>query len=154
MKVIVCLKLIANPDIIEYDVAGEHLRNLYPIMDPINYSLLEEGIRIRERHGGEVIALSVAPKTEETLLQDALLYGADRALRIWDKRVEGADTFLTSQLLSKVIQEVGFDLILCGARSSDQGSECMVSFLSHSLAIHSAMRTKSMTAALPPTRSI
>ena len=138
MKIIACLKVIADPDIVDFDVVNENLRNLYPAMDPLSYHVLEEGLRLREKHGGEVTALSVAPEKEEAILRNALLFGVDRAIRIWNDQLEEADTFLVSQVLKGEIRNIGGDLILCGVRSSDYGSEFMASTLAHSLNIPSA----------------
>jgi electron transfer flavoprotein beta subunit len=138
MKIITCMKLIANPDIIEFDVANEKLCTLQPIVDPIDCHVLEEGLLLRENHGGEVIALSVAPDKGEEILRKALLSGADRAIRLWNDELKRADTYLYAQVIKEGIEKIGFDLILCGARSSDHGNEFMVSTLAQCLDIPSA----------------
>jgi len=129
----VCVKVSADPDILSFDIVKNTLLNIHPIVDPLDLQVLEEGLRIREQQGGEVIVVSAAPDTEEALVRSALLSGADRAIRVWIDALKGADTFLVSQVLKEAIEKVGFDLILCGARSSDQGSECMAASLGHLL---------------------
>ena len=138
MRTVVCLKLIADPGIIEFDVTTEELRNMRPVLDPIDRYALEEALALRQEWGGEVIAVSVAPEAGDEILRNALLYGADRAIRFWDDELEGADTWLVSQVIQKGLEQVGFDLILCGARSGDMGSGLMVSALAHHLNIGSA----------------
>jgi electron transfer flavoprotein beta subunit len=138
MRTVVCLKSIADPGIIEFEVTTEELRNIRPVLDPIDHFALEEGLALRQVWGGEVIAVSVAPEAGDEILRNALLYGADRAIRFWDDELEGADTWLVSQVIQEGLERVGFDLILCGTRSGDMGSGLMVSALAHRLNIASA----------------
>jgi electron transfer flavoprotein beta subunit len=122
MKIIVCLKLIADPDIIEFDVVKNQLRNLRMVLDPVGHCLLEAGLELRERWGGEVIAVSVAPEAGNAILRRALLYGADRAVRVWQDELREADTWRVSQVLQGALEITGYDLVLCGARSRDTAS--------------------------------
>ena len=140
MKIIACMKSIANPDTIDFDVANDELCHIQPIVYPIDCHVLEQGLLIREQYGGEVIALSVVPDKGEEILRNALLSGADRAVRLWHDDLKGADTVLYSQVIKEGIEKIGFDLILCGARSSDYGNELMVFALAQSLDIPSATR--------------
>ena len=144
MKIIACLKVVANPDVLELDLASEKLVNLYPVLDPLGYQVLEEGLRLRERHGGRLMALGVAPDEGEELLRGTLLYGADAAIRIWDDSLSEGDAYCVAQAMNKVMQEHGYDLILCGSASSDTGSEFMVPALAGLLDIPSATRIISL----------
>ena len=144
MKIIACLKVVANPDVLELDLASEKLVNLYPVLDPLGYQILEEGLRLRERHGGRLMALGVAPDEGEELLRGTLLYGADAAIRIWDDSLSEGDAYCVAQAMNKVMQEHGYDLILCGSASSDTGSEFMVPALAGLLDIPSATRIISL----------
>jgi electron transfer flavoprotein beta subunit len=138
MRIIVCLKLVADPDIVEFDVGTEELRNIYPVLDPADYYVLEEGLALRQKHGGDVIAVSVAPEAGAKILKDALLSGADRAIRLWHDDLRGSDTWLVSQVIKEGLEKIGFDLVLCAARSKDTGSGCMVSALAYWLNVSSA----------------
>jgi electron transfer flavoprotein beta subunit len=137
MRIVVCLKLIADPDIVEFDITTEQLGNIYFVLDPIDHYVLEEGLALREKRGGEVIAVSVASEAGDEILRNALLYGADRAIRLWHEGLKDADTWLVSQVIKEGLEKIGFDLILCGARSKDTGSGFMVSALAHCLNISS-----------------
>jgi electron transfer flavoprotein beta subunit len=138
MRIVVCLKMIADPDIIEFDVSTEALRNIHPVLDPIDHYALEEGLALKREKGGEVMAVSVAPEAGDKILRHALLYGADRAIRFWHETLRGADTWLVSQVIKEGLERFGFDLILCGTRSMDTGSGLMVSALACNLNIASA----------------
>jgi electron transfer flavoprotein beta subunit len=138
VRTVVCLKLIADPDIVEFDVTTEELGNIHPVLDRVDQYVLEEGLVLREKLGGEVIAVSVAPGAGDDILRDALLYGADRAIRLWHDDLSGADTWMVSQVIRESLDNIGFDLVLCGARSRDTGSALMVPALAHHLNIASA----------------
>ena len=138
MRIIICIKLIADPDIVEFDITTEKLRDIHMVLDPVGSYLLEEALLLRQRLGGEVIAVSVAPYEGDEILESALLYGVDRAIRIWQDDLYGTDTWKASQAITGSIRKIGFDLILCGAKSKDTGSGFMVSALAHYLRIPSA----------------
>lgn len=138
MRIVVCLKLIADPDIVEFDITTEELGNIHLVLDPIDHYALEEGLALKEQWGGEVIVVSVAPEAGDEILRNALLYGADRAIRLWHDELQGADTWSFSQVIMQGLEKIGFDLIVCGARSQDTGSGFMVSALAHCLNIPSA----------------
>ena len=138
MKIIVCLKTIIDPDIVAFDVVDEKLVHTYPTLNPIDHYVLEEGLRLKEKHGGEVIALSVASDAGNVILKNALLYGADQAIRLWDDQLLGVDTWAVAQVIKRGLADIGFDLILCGTRSKDTGSQYMVSALAQLLRVPSA----------------
>jgi electron transfer flavoprotein alpha/beta subunit len=119
-------------------VATESLRDEYTVVDPIGRNLLEEGLTLREKLGGELTVISAAPAAGDEILADALRYGADRAVRLWHEDLTGADTWLISRAIKGLLEKTGFDLALCGARSGDTGSGLMVSFLAHHLGVVSA----------------
>ena len=81
-------------------------------MDPYDEFALEEAIRIKERQGAEVIALSVGGDAVKEVLKNALALGADSAVLL---RGEGqGDAFAVAQMIAAFAKDKGFDLILCG----------------------------------------
>jgi electron transfer flavoprotein beta subunit len=133
MKVVICLKQIPDPDIIEFDLTNEKMKSELLILNPADFHALEEGLRIKDKYGGQVIVVSVAPKRGDDVLRKALIYGADRAIRAWDVLLIDADTWMISLILKQVIEEIGFDLVLCGNRSKSTSSEFMGVALSERL---------------------
>ena len=135
MKIIVCSKIITDPDLVTFDVVKEEFDSVYRTSDPMDEHVLEEAIRIREAHGGEVIVLTAGPAGMEKMLERSLRFGADRAIRIWDDGVTDPDTLMISRIIEKGVRTVGFDLVLCGSRSSDTGSGTFVPLLARSLGV-------------------
>ncbi len=125
MNIIACLKIIADPDIVEFDLAGNTLSKLHPVLDPVGHQVLEEALRLREKFGGSVTVLSVAPRDRTAIIGAALLAGADRAFRAWHDSLGHADTWMIASALADCLEGRAFDLVLCGARSGDFGSQVM-----------------------------
>ena len=122
MQVFVPLKYVPDTDEIRIDEAtGTMVREGIPgIINPLDLYAVEEALRLKDRHGGEIVALSMGPPAAEVALRESLSMGVDRAVLLTDKFFAGSDTWATANTLSKAVQKLGhFDLILCGERATD-----------------------------------
>jgi len=88
--------------------------------EPDAYAL-EEALRLKEKHGGEVIVLSAGPARVQQAIRDALARGADRALHIEDDGLAAADAFAVAGALAAALKDEQVDLVLTGLQSDDQG---------------------------------
>jgi electron transfer flavoprotein beta subunit len=124
MKIAVCIKQVPtrewqprlNDDktwIREQDVS-------YEMNEPDAYAL-EEGLRLREKHGGEVVVCSAGPARVQQVIREALARGADRAIHVEDQALGAADAYAAAAGLAAAMAEEKFDLILTGLQSDDQG---------------------------------
>ncbi|RED52662.1 electron transfer flavoprotein subunit beta/FixA family protein [Cohnella phaseoli] len=94
------------------------------VINPYDEYAVEEAIRLKERHGGVIVVVSVGPSRAAEALRTALAMGADEAALISDERI-GGDEYSVSKALSaylKAQSEKPFDLILGGSFSIDNGS--------------------------------
>jgi electron transfer flavoprotein beta subunit len=89
------------------------------IMNPFDTYALEEAVRVRDKLGGEVVALSMGPPQAEVMLREAIAVGADRAVLVTDRAFAGSDTWATSLTLSAALRKIGFDLIMAGKQAID-----------------------------------
>jgi electron transfer flavoprotein alpha/beta subunit len=81
---------------------------------------LEEAIRLKEKHGCEVVSLSVGGGKTRTAMLEALALGADAAYIVNDEAIAGVDSLATSRVLKAALEKVGgFDLVLCGEMTLD-----------------------------------
>jgi electron transfer flavoprotein beta subunit len=83
---------------------------------------LEAALQLREGAGGddaEVVVLTVGDEESEEALLGCLAMGADRALRVWDESLDGADALAVARVLAAAVQRESPDLVLCGVQSSD-----------------------------------
>ena len=94
------------------------------MMDPASRLALEAGLGLKKRRAGQstrILALTMGPPMAEEVLHQAIALGADRGVLLTDRRMAGADTYLTSFIIGEYIRkfEPGADLVLCGAQTSD-----------------------------------
>ena len=92
----------------------------YEMNEPDAYAL-EEALRLREAHGGEVVACGAGPARVQQVLREALARGADRAIHVEDDRLAAADPAVTADALAAAMADERFDLVLTGLQSDDQG---------------------------------
>jgi electron transfer flavoprotein beta subunit len=78
-------------------------------------------LRLREKHGGEVVVCSAGPARAQQVLREALARGADRAIHVEDDRLAAADAAATADALATAMRTEQFDLVLTGLQSDDQG---------------------------------
>jgi electron transfer flavoprotein beta subunit len=139
MNILICLKqtfdteakIVINPQG-QIDSSGVNL-----IMNPYDEFAVEEGLRLKEKFGGEVTVLSMGgPKVGE-VLRTALAMGADKAVAIQDPALEGSDEFVTAGILAKAVQNIPFDIILSGRIAIDDGSSQVSTRLAEILGIPS-----------------
>lgn len=122
MKVIVCVKMVPAISEVKIDPeTGTLIRDgVKSEMNPFDTYAVEEGIRLKEKHGGSVVALSMGPLQAESVLRQTLALGCDKAILLTDKKFSGADTLATSFTLSRAINDIGqYDIVICGHKTTD-----------------------------------
>jgi electron transfer flavoprotein beta subunit len=82
---------------------------------------LEEGLRVREKLGGEVVVCSMGPQRVKSVIKDALARGADRAIHIVGDNLGHLSPYATATILAETIREEKPDLVLTGLQSDDYG---------------------------------
>lgn len=123
LELIVCMKQVPMVSELPWDSKTGTLRRELAegMMDPASKRALEAALQIKEIHGATVTTITMGPPMAAEILHEAQAMGADQGILLTDRRMAGADTFLTSFILSSVIQKKfnRVDLVLCGARTSD-----------------------------------
>lgn len=122
MEIIVCIKQVPDTGNIKINPQTNTLvrEGVPSIINPFDMYALEEGVRIREKMGGRVTAITMGPPQAESALREAISMGADSAILISDKSFSGADTLATSYTLARAIKKIGaFDIIICGKQAID-----------------------------------
>lgn len=123
MKIAVSVKQVpARDSTLRVNAAGTWLDEAdfaYEMNEPDAYAL-EEALQLKEKLGGEVIAISAGPARVGQTIREALAKGADRAIHI-QTEVETADVLTTARLLAKALESEKPDLVLTGLQSDDLG---------------------------------
>ncbi|MBL8172718.1 MAG: electron transfer flavoprotein subunit beta/FixA family protein [Acidobacteria bacterium] len=124
MKIIVCLKQVPkNDSILRINEQGTWIQDrdlTYEINESDQYAL-EAALQLKEKHGGEVIALSLGPARVQTVIKEALARGADRGIHLEDATLDNLDAFGISTAIAAAAKAEGFDLLLTGLQSDDYG---------------------------------
>jgi electron transfer flavoprotein beta subunit len=124
MKIAVCIKQVPTRDWQpRLDDTRTWIREqdaTYEMNEPDAYAL-EEALRLKEKLGGEVVACSAGPARVAQVLREALARGADRAIHVESDDLAAADAFVVASALAGAMKEDGFDLVLTGLQSDDQG---------------------------------
>jgi electron transfer flavoprotein beta subunit len=92
----------------------------YEVNEPDAYAL-EEALRQKEKHGGEVVVITAGPARAQQVLREALAKGADRAIHLEDNAFVGVDALNTAKAFASAIKDEQFDLIFTGLQSDDYG---------------------------------
>ena len=124
MKIAVCIKQVPTREWqprLRDDKTGIRDQDVsYEMNEPDAYAL-EEALRLREKHAGEVVVCSAGPARVQQVLREALARGADRALHVEDDSLASADASVSAGALAGAMAEEQFDLVLTGLQSDDQG---------------------------------
>jgi electron transfer flavoprotein beta subunit len=123
MKILVCMKQVPQKEApLKLNEAGTWIREdlSYEVNEPDAYAL-EEALRQKEKHGGEVVVITAGPARAQQVLREGLAKGADRAIHLEDPAFVGLDAFNTARAFAAAIQDEPFDLIFTGLQSDDYG---------------------------------
>ena len=126
VKIVVTVKQVPDPNsttILEAD--NTIARDREVVLDPGDECGIEEGLQLKEAHGGEVILVSMGPERAKDAIRKGLSMGADRGVLITDEQLAGADVLLTARALAAAIKPEQPDLVICATESYD-GSTGMV----------------------------
>ena len=122
MNIIVCVKQVPAKDA-PLAIAGNWIKESdigFEMNEPDSYAL-EEALRLKEKHGGEVIALSLGPERVKQTIKEALAKGADRGIHISDDNFTQLDPLGSATVLAAAIAREKYDLVLTGLQSDDHG---------------------------------
>ena len=124
MKIAVCVKQVVTREWqLRLNDAKTWVRDQdasFEMNEPDAYAL-EEALRLKEKHGGEVVVCSVGPARVQQVLREALARGADRALHVEDDALSRADAWAIAEALAGALKEEAPDIVLTGLQSDDQG---------------------------------
>jgi electron transfer flavoprotein beta subunit len=122
MNIIICLKQVPGTTEVKINSQNHTLirQGIKNVINPFDTYALEEGVRLKEKHGGKATAISMGPPQAMDMLREAISLGADDAVLLSDAAFAGADTWATAYTLAGAIRKLGqFDIIICGRQSTD-----------------------------------
>jgi electron transfer flavoprotein beta subunit len=146
LDVIVCVKHVPETAEAELkiDATGKTIEKTGLVFDINEWDdyALEEAVRIKEKQGGTVTAITMGTEDSDSTLRKCLARGADKAIRLTDPKFEGSDGYATARILHSVIKTLPFNIILCGVQSGDGGYSMVGPILAEKLHIPHATMVK------------
>ena len=121
MKIVVCIKQVPDTNEVKIDSeTGTLIREGVPsIINPDDLAGIEAALKLKDKHGHEVIVVSMGPPQADVALREALAMGCDEAYLITDRLFGGADTWATSKTIVGALKMIGYDLIITGRQAID-----------------------------------
>jgi electron transfer flavoprotein beta subunit len=122
MHAVVCITQVPDTQELQVDFnAGAIKRNGVPlVVNPFDEFAIEEAVRLKEKHGGNVTAVTLGPPSADEALRTALAMGCDGAVHLLDEAFDGGDTWATAVALAKAVEKVGeYDVLFFGKTTFD-----------------------------------
>lgn len=122
MNIVVCIKQVPGTTQVRINPeTGTLIRDgIEAVVNPFDEYAIEEALRIKEKLGGTVKAITMGPPQAESALRSAIAMGVDEGVLVTDQLFAGSDTWATSYTLCAAIKSLGpFDLIICGKQAID-----------------------------------
>jgi electron transfer flavoprotein beta subunit len=122
MHFVVCIKQVPETADVKIDPETNTLmrEGVDSIVNPFDMYAIEEAVRLKEKLGGKVTAISMGPPQAEAALREAVAMGVDEGILVSDRAFAGSDTWATSYALACALKKIGdYDMILCGKQASD-----------------------------------
>jgi electron transfer flavoprotein beta subunit len=125
-NIVVAVKQVPDTNQVRIDPeTGTLIREGVPfIVNPFDTHALEAGLQLKDRFGGQVIAISMGPPNTVMTLRKCMALGADQAILVSDRMFGGADTLATSYVLTEAVKRIELengrvDVIICGKQTID-----------------------------------
>ncbi|GAA2213169.1 electron transfer flavoprotein subunit beta/FixA family protein [Nonomuraea monospora] len=103
------------------------------VVNELDEYAVEEALKLKEAHGGEVTVLTMGPGKATDTIRKALAMGADKAVHLSDDALHGSDALSTSYAMAQVLKKIGFDLVILGSESTDARTGMLAAMLSERL---------------------
>jgi electron transfer flavoprotein beta subunit len=105
------------------------------VMNELDEYAVEEGLRLKEAHGGTVTILTMGPQRAAETIRKALSMGADAAVHVTDTALHGSDAIQTAQAIAAALGTIEWDLVVGGSESTDARMSVLAALLSERLGV-------------------
>ncbi len=147
MKIAVCLKRVPDTETrIKIAPGGQKIdeAGVKFIPNPYNDFAIEAALLLKQKAGGEVVAISLGPDAAQEVIRTALAMGADRGVHL---KTDGQpyDTLSVAQALAAELKAGSYDLILLGKMAIDDYNHAMGPVLGALLGLPSVSAVTALT---------
>lgn len=139
MNIVVCLKQTFDTEAkIVIDGSGKIDSNgVNLVINPYDEFAIEEALKLKEKFGGEVTAVTMGGEKVQESLRTALAMGCDKAVQVTDPAIDSPDEWMSAEILAKAVAQMPYDIILTGRIAVDDGSSQVAVRLADALDIPS-----------------
>jgi electron transfer flavoprotein beta subunit len=116
-----------------------------PVINYIDEFAIEEGLRLKEAHGGEVTILTVGPQRATESIRKALSMGADKAVHVTDEAIHGSDALQTATVLAKALGTLEWDVAVAGSEATDSRMAVVPALLAEILDVPQLTQARKVT---------
>jgi electron transfer flavoprotein beta subunit len=106
-----------------------------PVINYIDEFAIEEGLRLKEAHDGEVTILTVGPERATESIRKALSMGADKAVHVSDEALHGSDAIATAKVIAKALGSVEWEIAIAGSEATDSRSAIVPALVAEILGV-------------------
>ncbi len=116
-----------------------------PVINYIDEFAIEEGLRLKEAHGGEVTILTVGPERATESIRKALSMGADKAVHVSDEALHGSDAIQTAKVIAKALGTVEWDVAIAGSEATDSRMAIVPALVAEALGVAQLTQARKVT---------
>ena len=138
MNIVVCVKQVPDTETTRTLKSDDRTLDRAAadgVLNELDEYAIEEALRIKEAHGGEVTVLTMGPDKATDTIRKALSMGADKAVHLTDEALAGSDALQTSYAIQQVLGRTGFDLVILGSESTDARTGVLAAMLAERLGV-------------------
>jgi electron transfer flavoprotein beta subunit len=116
-----------------------------PVINYIDEFAIEEGLRLKEAHGGEVTILTVGPERATESIRKALSMGADKAVHVSDQALHGSDSIQTAKVIAKALGTIEWDVAIAGSEATDSRMAVIPALVAEVLGVAQLTQARKVT---------
>jgi electron transfer flavoprotein beta subunit len=116
-----------------------------PVINYIDEFAIEEGLLLKEAHGGAVTILTVGPERATESIRKALSMGADKAVHVSDEAIHGSDAVATAKILAKALGTLEWDVAIAGSEATDARGAVVPALLAEALGVPQLTQARKVT---------
>ncbi len=105
------------------------------VINEIDEYAIEEGLLLKEAHGGEVTILTVGPERATESIRKALSMGADKAVHVTDPAIHGSDAIQTAKIIAKALGTIEYDVVIAGSEATDTRMSVLPALVAEALGV-------------------
>lgn len=139
MKLICLVKFVPDVDNFKYDYENNTLirENVRLMLNPDDACAVAFALRVKARHpAASIEVVTMAPTSVRPHMEDLIRLGVDKGTILSDKAFAGSDTYTTSKVLARYLEDSSADCYLTGTHAIDGDTSHVPSQIAYCLGLN------------------